>query len=136
LAVLSTVDDARPLPPEGFTEAERDLWADVVTRLPAGWFPPETWEHLAAYCHHAISARDLSRLVSAFEPKWLSAEGGLERLDRLLRMRDRECRAMMACARALRLTNQSRYDARAAGRRADGAHGGSVYDMLQDHDDD
>lgn len=32
---------------------------------------------------HAASARDLSTLISRFDPKWLKAEGGLERLPQM-----------------------------------------------------
>ena len=51
-----------------------------------------------------------------FEMEWTKVEGGLERLDRLFSMADRETRAITACARALRLTPQSQIDPAKAGR--------------------
>lgn len=128
LAIMPTMDDSRLTPPDGLSEAEIDLFLDTVNRLPRGWFPPEAVEHLAAYCRHAVASADLSRMIHCFSPDWLKVEGGLERLDRLMRMRERETRAMMACARALRLTNQSRYDPRAAARGADKPRGKRPWD--------
>jgi len=51
-----------------------------------------------------------------FGMTWTKAQGGLERLDRLLAMAERETRAATACARALRLTPQAQMHPRRAGR--------------------
>jgi hypothetical protein len=48
----------------------------------------------------------------------VKAKGGLERLDRMLAMAERETRAALACARALRVTPQSQILPRTAGRLA------------------
>ena len=55
------------------------------------------------YCR----SRLLEIRIAQFELEWTRTEGGLERLDKLLAASERETRAMMACARALRLTPQS-----------------------------
>ena len=47
----------------------------------------------------------------------MNVEGGLERFDRLLAMADRETKAVVATARALRLTPQAIVHPRTAGRR-------------------
>ena len=129
LAVVPTVSSDRLSPPEGLTADEVDLFVETVGRLPGDYFPPEASEQLAAYCRHAVAARDLSRLCAEFSPQWLKVEGGLERYERLLKMRERESRAMLATARALRLTNQSRQDPKTAGRRRGGDV--SVYELME-----
>ena len=50
----------------------------------------------------------------------LKADGGVPVLDKLLAAAERESRAVMALARSMRLTLQAKYDARAAGRAANG----------------
>jgi hypothetical protein len=54
--------------------------------------------------------------IAKFEPEWTAADGGLERLDKMLSMAERETRAITACARALRLTPQALMHPRSAGR--------------------
>ena len=136
LAAIQPATETRLRAPEGLSAAEFDLWLDTVQLVPASFFPPEASEQLAAYVRHAVSARDLSKLVAEFNPKWIGAPGGLERLDKLLKARERETRAMLSAARALRLTNQSRQDPKSAHRqRADG-WGRSYYDTMDDFDDD
>jgi hypothetical protein len=49
----------------------------------------------------------LAQQIAKFKPDWLKEPGGLERLDKLLQMADRETKALSACARSLRLTQQS-----------------------------
>jgi hypothetical protein len=54
--------------------------------------------------------------IAKFEPEWTSVDGGLERLDKMLSMAERETRAITACARALRLTPQAQMHPLSAGR--------------------
>ena len=54
--------------------------------------------------------------IARLEPEWTRLESGLERLDRLLAVAERETRAITACARALRLTPQAQMHPRTAGR--------------------
>ena len=62
----------------------------------------------------AAMARQLARKIAEFQPDWLDEPGGLERLDRLNAMLDREHRAVLALARSMRLTHQSQYAAQKA----------------------
>ena len=106
----------RPSPPAELTEAEAEVWRDTVGCLPADWFRKSTWPVLASYCRHAARGAFLAQQAAAFRPEWLGEEGGLQRLDKLLAMAERETRALTACARALRLTPQSQMHPRTAGR--------------------
>ena len=93
------------------------------------WFGRETHPLLADYCRHIVRLRELARVIDEFRMEWVKAKGGAEKLDQLLRMAERETRCVTALARALRLTNQSRYDAHAAARKATGPRP-SVYDLM------
>lgn len=86
----------------------------------------------AAYCRHAVSVRDLSTMIARFNPKWLRVDGGIARYEKLVRMRAVESRAMLACARSLRLTSQSRVDPKTAGRARRNGMLPSYYDLQPD----
>lgn len=98
----------RPQPPEELTDAQADEWISIVNRLPADWFPRETHGMLAQYCRHLIAARRVAQLIAEFE----KAEGGLdiEDYDRLLKMQEREGRAISSLATRMRLSQQTTYD--------------------------
>jgi hypothetical protein len=86
-------------------------------RIIAGnWLTRAAHPILIAYCRHACRSRLLEIQIAQFELEWTRVEGGLERLDKLLAASERETRAMMACARALRLTPQAQMHPRTAGR--------------------
>ena len=72
---------------------------------------------LIEYTRHICRARLLEVQIAQFQQEWIAATGGLERLDKLLAMAEREGKAAIACARALRLTPQAQMHPRVAGRR-------------------
>lgn len=57
----------RPAPTAGLTEEQADVWRSVVNRLPADWFPAETWPLLEQYCRHVVRARRLATLLDQAE---------------------------------------------------------------------
>lgn len=121
LAVVAGFGPRRPEPPAELTADQAAEWQAVVARLPADWFPAETHALLAAYCRHVVTLRMLSGELDAWRMEWTRGEAGdegLKRLDRLTAMRERESRAMIAAARALRLTKTSQVRPEAAGRMA------------------
>jgi hypothetical protein len=116
---MSTIDAGgrMPLsPPPELSDAQKTVWFDVVGSLPDDWFTRAAHPILVAYCRHTCRARLLELQIAQFEAEWTGADDGLERLDRLLAVAERETRAMTACARALRLTPQSQMHPRTAGR--------------------
>jgi hypothetical protein len=113
-APLTVLAERRPSPPADLTEAEGLVWVDVVGCMPAGWLSKAQVPLLVAYCRHTARASLLAQQVSAFDPGWLKVDGGVQRLDKLLGMAERETRTVNACARSLRLTHQSQYGPRAA----------------------
>lgn len=110
------IETRRPAPPADLGEAEAEVWRDTVGTMPLGWFCRAQYPILAAYCRHAVRARQLAALIAEFQPEWVKEEGGLQRLDKLLAMAERETRAMTACARSMRLTHQAQIQPRGAGR--------------------
>jgi hypothetical protein len=120
-AALSTVviDVGRQmpsLPPAELTDAQAVVWRDVIGSLPGGWLTQAAHPILVAFCRHVCRARILELQIARLEPEWTSLDCGLERLDRLLAVAERETRAITACARALRLTPQAQMHPRSAGR--------------------
>jgi len=96
----------RPVPQEGLTDEQAIIWRNVVDRMPAEWFPAETHDMLAQYCRHVISARRVADLIELLTAQ---DEFATEDYDRLLKMQEREGRAMSALATRMRLSQQSTY---------------------------
>ena len=117
---MAPLVDARPGAPYHLTDEAAEVWEATVQRMPANWFPAETWPTLAAYCSHAVTFRKLAAEVGRFErePGWMRDDEGCKRFDLLTRMREREGRAMIACARSLRIAKSSQMRAETAGRAA------------------
>jgi hypothetical protein len=121
LAVISsngieTVE--RPRAPEDLSIEQAQEWTSIVNRLPADWFPRETWGMLGQYCRHVISARRVAGMIEALENE-LSKEqgdkagiilGASKAFDRLFKMQEREGRAISSLATKMRLSQQSSYD--------------------------
>lgn len=112
----------RPEPPDDLTDEQADEWRAVVNRLPADWFPRETHGMLAQYCRHVIGARRVAEMIQALEaglaeeikdPEsnqlkvMLSAS---KAMDRLLKMQEREGRAISSLATRMRISQQASYD--------------------------
>lgn len=121
----------RPSPPAELTKEQAEEWKAIVGRMPADWFTREHHAILAAYCRHVSRYRQLSKTLDRCPSDKLTEADSLNVYDKLSKAAEREGRAMLACARSLRITHQSQYDAGKAARKA-GGRGGSVYDSLDD----
>jgi hypothetical protein len=119
-----TLSDVVPRPdaPGDLTNEQAAEWRAVVDRMPADWFQRETHALLAQYCRHVVAARRISELIRGFETelaRTVEQDGvsklaitlaAAETLDRLLKMQEREGRAMSSLATRMRLTQQTSYD--------------------------
>lgn len=103
------VQIGRPEPPEDLTPEQAAVWSEVVNRLPADWFPAETWPLLAQYCRHVMAARAIASMIERLQS---SDAFNIEDFDALLRMQEREGRALSSLATRMRITQQSTYSAR------------------------
>ena len=115
LAALSVVapvgveEVRRPMPPAELGDEQKQEWLAVVNRVPAEWFPRETHPLLAQYCRHVVAARRIAQLVERMES--FQEDGfDIEEYDRLLKMQEREGRALSSLATRMRMTQQSTYD--------------------------
>lgn len=97
----------RPEPDSTLTVEQASEWREIVNRLPADWFPRETWGLLAQYCRHVVSSRRVAALISQCE----AAEGlDLDAYDKLLKMQEREGRALSSLATRMRISQQGTLD--------------------------
>jgi len=102
----------RPDAPYDLTDPQVDVWRAIVNAMAADWFGRETHDLLAQYCRHSVAALRIAQLVAAFEK---SDTLDLEQYDRLLKMQDRESRALATLATKMRLTQQATYTAKSGG---------------------
>jgi hypothetical protein len=101
----------RPDAPYDLTDEQSEEWWAVVNRMPADWFPRETHALLAQYCRHVVTARRVAQLIADAEnPKAKGAGLDVDAYDKLLKLQEREGRAMSSLATRMRLTQQTTYD--------------------------
>jgi hypothetical protein len=96
----------RPEPPSDLTSEQSEEWVAVVNRLPADWFPRETHPVLVSYVRHIVAGRHIAQLIAKLE-KGKTVD--IDEYDKLLKLQERETRAVTACARSMRLTQQTSY---------------------------
>jgi len=93
--------------PLTLSDAEIQIWNQVINDQPASAFSMIHVPSLELYCRHVIRSRLLADEILNFDIAWLADDDGLKRYDKLLAMAERESRAITALARSLRLTRQS-----------------------------
>ncbi len=104
------IPGTRPAAPDELNADEKAEWHKFTLKMPENWFPPETWPLLAQLCRHICQGRwvgECLQEVRAGLARDLDAEA-LEKVERLVRMHDREGRAMVGLMLKLRLTSQQR----------------------------
>lgn len=104
----------RPEPPSDLPEQQCEVWRAVVDAEPADLLRTGASQLLLRrLCAHVVNAWRIDLLVE----RCATADelGDVGEYDKLLSMAERESRAITALARALRLTNQSRYTPQRAG---------------------
>lgn len=94
----------RPDAPYDLTDDEAAIWRGVTQQMPGNWFGPETYPLLTQYCRHIVRSHRVSQLIQAQEQ---SDDMALENYDRLLKMQERESRAIATLATKMRLAQQS-----------------------------
>jgi len=104
-APLETIK--RPSPPAELTAEQAEEWRAVVKRMPADWFPRETHGLLVSYCRHVVAAREIARLIDALTA---AAPIDVDRYDQLLRIQEREGRAISSLMVRMRITQSALYD--------------------------
>jgi len=100
---------SRPSPPKELTTEQANEWLQVVNRMPADWFPRETHGLLAQYCRHVVSARRVADLVESLLSGETESSDWLGDFDKLLKMQEREGRAISSLATRMRISQQAQY---------------------------
>jgi hypothetical protein len=123
LSVVAGTDiDGRPRAPADLTEMQREVWERTVSNESADVFKTAALQQLLKeYCRHVETAHRLSLQVDRATDEGCNEPLSMNELDALLRMRDRETKALADKATKLRLTNQSRFTPGAAGTAAKSA---------------
>ncbi len=93
----------------------------MVATKPADWWRPDTYPLLISYCKHVANAKRIDWLLAGYSNDRLKDEdidwiAWLACLDKMLRARDRESRAMVNLARSMRISQQAMILPRGAGR--------------------
>lgn len=122
LSVVSNRIDGRPEAPDDLTFFQKRVWEKTVENESASFFNTEALQQiLKEYCRHVESADKLAKAVEMAEMP--GSDVTLKDYDTLLKMRDRETKAIGDKATKLRLTNQSRYTPQAAATASKGSSG-------------
>ena len=119
IRALPGKEERRAPPPDGLTDAQRILWRAIVETEPAHLFDSEARRHLLRlYVEHACFRADLQALIDRSPIECIVDEDKGRGFEAMLRARDRETKQLVSLATRLRLTNQARYTAAAAGSAA------------------
>lgn len=105
--VAPVSSESRLAAPLHASDAEREVWVQVVNDQPASAFTPTHSPLLEQYCRHIVQARIVADEILNFDRAWLADDDGLKRYDRLLAMQEREGRAASSLATRLRITRQA-----------------------------
>lgn len=105
IAPVSPIETvARQRPPHDLTDEEVEVWFAVVNDQAADWFSPSTVPMLAAFCRHAVQARRVAELI---EKATSDPDLSIQDYDRLLKMQERESRAISSLATKMRVSQQA-----------------------------
>lgn len=115
LSVVAGSIDGRPAAPNDLTKDQAQIWERTVANEASDVFKTAALQQLLKeYCRHVVSAKKLAAMIEATEGLATMTPDDLADYDRLLKMRDRETKAIADKATKLRLTNQARYTPQAA----------------------
>ena len=109
LAVIESLPQTRPAPPEELNDREAELWSRVTASKSVDFFDDCVVDLLAGYCRLKTQVDLVSEEISVYDPAWLETDKGVARYKNLASIRDQGQGRMLALARAMRLTNQSRF---------------------------
>jgi hypothetical protein len=107
IAPLEINPETRLMPFLHLSDAERQVWLEVVNDQPASAFTQVHAPLLETYARHVVLGRILADEIANFDRAWLADAEGLKRYDKLLTMHEREGRAASSLATRLRITRQA-----------------------------
>lgn len=101
-------------PPDDLSAEQAEVWASVVVTKPGDWLDAGSIPLLAAYCRAVVESRKVAALVESMTGDMLLLDDGLKRYKDLRRLQAELSGEVNTLARAMRLTQQSKYRADAA----------------------
>lgn len=101
-ARIETIERQRP--PHELHDEEVEVWAAVVSVQPADWFDASNVPLLTQYCRHVIQAKRLAQLIERATSDPALSVGDY---DKLLKMQDRESKAISSLATKMRISQQA-----------------------------
>lgn len=112
LATVSRIETIeRPQCPYDLGDEEAEVWAAVINRLPADWFPAETQPLLSQYCRAVVQARRVAELIeqatSDLDPETGEPTLTVSDYDRLLKMQVRQSASIAMLATKMRISQQA-----------------------------
>lgn len=94
----------RQAAPHDLNDEETEVWVRVIGVHPADWFDASNSPLLVQYCRHVVHARRLAELI---EKAMSDKDTSVVDYDRLLKMQDRESKAIAGLATKMRISQQS-----------------------------
>lgn len=91
-------------PSHDLTDEEVEVWSAVTASESADWFNTGNAPLLSQYCRHVVRARHVGEMI---ERATSSHELEIADYDRLLKMQDRESRAISSLATKMRISQQA-----------------------------
>ena len=102
-------------PPDDLTDEQSVVWASVIATKPMDWWDQGSVPLLAAYCRAVVEARKVARLVEVMTADMLVMDEGLTRYKELRKIQAALSGEITTLARQMRLSQQAKYRADAAG---------------------
>jgi hypothetical protein len=122
VADASTHLTQRVTPPADLTPIQRHYWVEIANSLPADWWRDDNKSLLAEYCRTHSTLAFINAQIDELEARDPVAVDTMMYLE-LLKRRESLVRLQLTQATKMRLTQQSRYGARAASTASDAPKG-------------
>ena len=98
--------------PDDLSAEQAEVWGQVVATKPSDWWDAGSVPLLAAYCRAVVESRKVSALVESMSADMLLLDDGLSRYKELRKIQAALSGEMTSLATKMRLTQQSRYNAK------------------------
>lgn len=112
--VVPPAIDLHPEPSADLTEFQAGLWQEIAATKPATWWDNANVKLLHALVVHESAARLVDKAMNKFPAAEMYTDEGLNRFEKLGRIRALHSSRIMSLLTKMRLTQQSVYGARQA----------------------
>lgn len=126
LGVVVSLPGQRPEPPDHLTEDQANRWRAITATKPADWFLADTAPLLERYVVEESTAKMVQQQLAEFRSEWLLTDDGLKRFQQLTSVHQKSAAVLCSLATKMRISQQSRYDAKQAATAANKGGGGTA----------